>query len=389
MNKKQQLLELLKEQELPTSEIAKEIEIAKTTLYQYITQLHNQNKIKRRKDHSRGHSQYIYKTNEDYTRKELKLLEKTYFTYDISDYDYNLFKGFLEEKFKISKNTYESHKYNVIECLNYIKKPIEEIDIVDIAKYLTNVINKKDIQITTKNAYRYNISSFFQYVQQQFLTKREEAYHNPVPSKDVFKFTKSNKIKRKPEKEEKFTKKELLTILDNSKKREFRDFIIFAILIATGMRIGECLSIRVNQIDLERRLLDTGFDKGARKSTKTSGESIRFFLPKGLIRYLKKYLYMIKGDKWLVSGREKYLTPSGFRSTSKERYPKKFSKFHKYRKTLITNRVKKMECPLWISEGLMNHVPSSVEGRAYIKLSIPEKRELYDKYFPYKAFPYF
>lgn len=48
-----------------------------------------------------------------------------------------------------------------------------------------------------------------------------------------------------------------------------------------------------------------------------------------------------------------------------------------------------MGCPLWASDGLMNHKSSSVEGEYYIKLSIEEKRKLYDKYFPYRLIPYF
>jgi integrase len=165
---------------------------------------------------------------------------------------------------------------------------------------------------------------------------------------------------------------------------------VFGILIATGMRISEALTIKIGNINIEHRFIDTGLVKGARKSTLNSDEGLLFFIPEDFVTYIKNYLYLLDDkSKWLIPGAKEHLTTSAFYNTTKYNYPKKFARFHTFRRTLITNRVKKMGCPLWISEGLMNHAPSSVEGQSYIELELHEKRELYDKYFPYKNLPYF
>ena len=71
-------------------------------------------------------------------------------------------------------------------------------------------------------------------------------------------------------------------------------------------------------------------------------------------------------------------------------YNKKYRAFHKFRKTLISNRLIKMNCPLWISEGLTNHkISESTQIKHYAKFTIEQKRGLYDDYFPYYDFPYF
>jgi integrase len=61
---------------------------------------------------------------------------------------------------------------------------------------------------------------------------------------------------------------------------------------------------------------------------------------------------------------------------------------HYFRHTLITN-LKKKECPQDCREGLLNHAPKTTQGRFYEHLDIPEKRAIYDKYFPYYSIKYF
>ena len=62
--------------------------------------------------------------------------------------------------------------------------------------------------------------------------------------------------------------------------------------------------------------------------------------------------------------------------------------WHTFRRSRITE-MSKMGCSTSISELLLNHIPSSVEGKHYIKLSVREKRKFYDKYDPYKKNQFF
>lgn len=106
-------------------------------------------------------------------------------------------------------------------------------------------------------------------------------------------------------------------------------------------------------------------------------------------KYLEAYIKNLDNEEvWLFPGRTKHYHYNTIHRYVKMKYGSGFNNFHKYRKTLITNRVKN-GCTLWASEGLMNHKSSSGEGEYYIKLSIEEKRKLYDKYFPYCFIPYF
>jgi len=151
------------------------------------------------------------------------------------------------------------------------------------------------------------------------------------------------------------------------------------------------LFVRSRNINLNERFYDTGFIKDARKTTMKTGKSLIFFLPKRFIPYIEKYILFIgKNQEWLFPGRSKHYTYNAFYGYVKRNYGKKFCNFHKFRSTLISNRLYKEKCPLWISEGLTNHkISESTQIKHYAKFKLEQKRNLYDDYFPYDSFPYF
>jgi len=293
-------------------------------------------------------------------------------------------EDYLKESRKVSRMVFNNQKSILLRCLNHINKSIKEISMLDIRDFLMNDIDKRDIKLDTKETYRSYLISFFAYIQKIELNKNN-IFNNPVPSRKILAFTKyESDFKRISEEEDEiFTHEELLELLKMAKKEDYRDFIIFSLLTVDGMRINECLSIKTQDINLKERYIETGFEEGARKSNK----GLIFFIPKRFVPFLEKYLINIGNSKWLFPGRRTHYTYDSFRKTTKSRY-KKSIKFHTFRDTLITNRIK-MGCPLTISEVLMNHKSTSVEGEHYLKLKISGKREFYDKYFPYSNFPYF
>ena len=107
-----------------------------------------------------------------------------------------------------------------------------------------NTRNNKPISIDSKEAYRSYLSYFFDYVIGRFLEINIE-YRNPVPNKRIYKFTQleSDIQKHSDIKDEIFTEQELLNILNTSKKKNLRDFILFSLLIIDGARISEILTI--------------------------------------------------------------------------------------------------------------------------------------------------
>jgi len=311
------------------------------------------------------------------------------FEYPIIDYDFEIVNGYLSKVKKRSNGSYRNNKGSVKRCLNYIKKEIPKITMLDVKKFLENDIDgDKKLSLDTKETYRSHIKSFFYYVQSMLLSENID-FHNPTPIKQVFEFEqKESDIKKISEsKGDIYTDKELIDILELAKKHDStrRDFILFGILISTGMRISEALTIKLENINLEERYIETGFVKDARKSDK----GLLFFIRENFKPYLERYInYLGNKSIWLVPGNKKHLLSKSFYNYTINNYGNKYAKFHTFRRTLITN-YERNGCHQEVREMLMNHKASSVQGEHYVKLSIREKRDLYDKYFPYSKIQYF
>lgn len=330
---------------------------------------------------------------------KVRSINKQDLSYSYNPVDFEIIYDYLNEVYKRSTKSYKNQKSIIINCLNYLNKDLIKISMIDIKNYFDNVIdirinkrNKNPIGIDSKEAYRSYLSSFFDYVIGRFLQINIE-YRNPVPNKRIYKFNlQENDIRKQSDNnDEIFTEQELLDILTASKKKNLRDFILFSLLIIGGARISEILSIKIEDIHLKERYFETGFEKDARKSTRFSNKSLIFFFPEKFRPYLEQYIkYIGKDNIWLFPGRTRHNYYGGFRGYVIKNFDDKYRLFQKYRKTLISNRLIKMECPLWISEGLTNHkISDSTQIKHYAKFSIKQKRDLYDKYFPYYSFPYF
>ena len=175
---------------------------------------------------------------------------------------------------------------------------LKKISMIDIKNYFDNVIDvrikkksEKPIGRDSKEVYRSYLSSFFDYVIGRFLQINIE-YRNPVPNKRIYKFNlqKSDIRKHSDINDEIFTEQELLDILEASKKKNLRDFILFSLLIIDGARISEILTIKIEDVHLEERYFETGFEKNARKSTRFSNKSLIFFFPEKFRPYLEQYI---------------------------------------------------------------------------------------------------
>ncbi|MBD3214693.1 MAG: tyrosine-type recombinase/integrase [Candidatus Lokiarchaeota archaeon] len=315
---------------------------------------------------------------------------KSDFSFDIGQSDFKIIVNYLTEKRKISDRVHANHKSCILNALNYIQKPLKSISMLDLKRYFERKIDPKDIKAISKNTYRSYLKSFFDYVVAFFLDKDIE-FRNPVPNSRIYKFTqRTHDIKKRGlERNQIFSKRELRELLKKAKKKRYKDFILFGLLTMCGMRINEALTIKVRDINLHERYLETGFERGARKTTLTTSKSLMFFITATFKSYLLKYLNLLGKVYWLFPGQGKsnYKMIS-FRNYGEAHYKSKYFKFHSFRKSLITHRIN-MGCPLYISEILMNHVPSSTQGKSYIKKSIKTKRRDFDKWFPYKGFEFF
>jgi integrase len=222
----------------------------------------------------------------------------------------------------------------------------------------------------------------------------DKLYNNPVPSKKIFQFTKkSTDIKRFSQIALKIlSKKQIDEILKYAEENmDLRSLTILLLEVFTGARISEVRTILREDVHLDERFFETGFTIDARKSTLNKASGLIFFYPEILTPYLKAYERTLENSQWYFPG----YSDAPLSSTSARKIYVKIRKeigvyfsFHYFRRSLITER-RKIGCPEDVSEGLMCHNSSSVEGESYVKLTVKEKRDLYDKYDPYKNLGFF
>ncbi len=202
----------------------------------------------------------------------MKITNKADFSYVYKNSDYKIILDYLNEAFKRSTASYKSQKSTILNLLNYLNKNLQEITMVDIKDYFDNVIdlkinkrNNNPIGLNSKETYRSYLCSFFDYIIGRFLEDNIE-FRNPVPNKRIYKFTQleSDIQKRSNINDEIFTEQELLEILNLSKKKGLRDFILYSLLIIVGARISEILTLKIENINFKERYFETGFVKDSR-----------------------------------------------------------------------------------------------------------------------------
>ena len=325
---------------------------------------------------------------------------------ELSKKDRFFINSYLYEVKKRSDFAYRNHKCILKNLLENVHKPVLKINKLDIRNYFNDVLDVKKwinhdgkerhIKLKTKEAYRAYLTSFFNHVD-SLLLKKNKSYQNPVPNKNVYKFTKRDiDTSNKSDRDKKLLSKEKILLILNyvRKNMKMKHFIAYGLMICTGARCLEILTIKLKDIKLNERYFETGQVKNARKSTIHTGESLMFFYPENFRVYLKNYILSLKEN-------EEWLFPSTYKKGShvwisyvdyhkKNIIQKLGFKFHAhmFRHSMITH-LKNNGCLLDYREGLLNHCPSSIQGKFYEHPEIPEKRAIYDKFFPYKDFPYF
>lgn len=302
--------------------------------------------------------------------------------------------SYLYKKKKQSDKTYRSLKTTLKILFSYFGKPAHQITKIEMIEFLDEVLDKRDIKLSSKNQYRSNLRGFFEYIEAMILHKHPN-FVNPVPKKNIYKFTqKSDDIRRKGEKKRKVLKiKEIERILIYCRKNLDKEhFIMLGLLACTGARQSEIRTIKIKDINLDGRYFETGFEKNARKSTLGTKESLLFFFPERFGIYLRNYILELNNEYLFPSpedGRLPYFSGHLLHYYVKK-IRKKICYFepHYFRHSLITH-FRKNGCDRDKSEMLTNHVPTGTQGKYYVHLEPLEKREIYDKYFPYYSIKYF
>lgn len=282
-------------------------------------------------------------------------------------------------RFEHSKQSMSTRK----SCLNYFFKKfgysglvlnITKSDLIDYFDFLNQL---KTISLGTKKTKWTLLKSFLEYCMEyydDFLVKIPKHSINWQPNHMV---ARSNK-------DVVMDLDELKKIFDFLKIHHFIYYMIFRIFSETGMRKGELISIDYDQVNLEKRYIET-IGKRGRKI---------YYISNELNELLKIYINERKIYK-KVESKALFLSRRATRFNIRifNLYLRKILKeigidknitCHTFRKTLNTLR-KNMGCPNEDRKILINHKTRDINVESYVKLKYVEFIELYDKWYPYST----
>lgn len=258
--------------------------------------------------------------------------------------------------------TKDRGKYTVVGDKNSLKVSKPEV---------RNDYGKK-VSLTTVNNYIRNIKVFFNYLKEQNYIK-----------KDIVKNIKQFKNERKPKEfisDEQMS--ELLRHIDTTKFHEYRDYIVIQILLDTGMRISECLSIKVTDLDINYRsiFLPSENTKGKRNRYVYFSQIMQRGLKRWLQykdRYVESELLFCtsKGKQLLIRTFEKKLGDYGKRIGLKDISP------HQLRNN-FSKRFLMSGGNIYTLSKILGYSSVKVTEAAYLDLTDADIRKNYQKFSP-------
>lgn len=191
------------------------------------------------------------------------------------------FLKYLEFEKNASLMTIKSYREDLSSFLNFLKveemetKRFSDIDSFSIFSYLS-FLSRKGIGKRSMQRHLSTLRSFFKY-----LLKKGEIKSNPASSVPMPKFTKP--LPRVLQKEE------IAKILEEKEEEGWlgkRNKAIFELLYATGIRVSELSSIRLEDIDLVQRILRVK-GKGGKERIVPFGKKAQ----EAILEYLKEIPY--------------------------------------------------------------------------------------------------
>ncbi len=179
------------------------------------------------------------------------------------------------------------------------------------------------------------------------------------------------------------SKEEIEQILQHFKLYNFKHYLIFRLLIESGLRKGELINAKYTDLNVKKRYIRT--------IGKTEG--VAYYYSKELAHFLKQYLNERKKISldneilFLTNRREKYSNRAFnllLKNACKKIGIEKNITCHTFRRTLNTYR-KKIGCSNEDRRILLNHKVKDVNLESYVIYEHEEYLALFDKYNPYES----
>jgi len=190
--------------------------------------------------------------------------------------DLKEYKSYLEGK-RFSDSTIKTYSSFIFKLLRFQKKPISEYTNRDLELFIENEIAKKGYSIST---HRQCISAL----------KQLEKLHN-LENINIDNLDRPNKSKYLPIV---LSKEEVIDIFRATRNLKHRTLLI--LIYSSGLRIGEALSLRLQDIDVDRRQIYVRNGKGRKDRHVVLAES---FIP-----LLYNYLTSYKPQELFIEGKD-------------------------------------------------------------------------------------
>ncbi len=260
-----------------------------------------------------------------------------------------------------------------------------------------NKITEKTIALVTKEKWRTVINSYYAFIEKLANKKGSFTFTNRTPDSDLYLFDREAKFLVDISSNRKINYEEANRILSYYYFRgDFKDiqtFIIVSLLLYSGARINELMTLLVENISLDGRFVFNLI----KRTTKVDKYGIYFF-PEFFVKDLKIYIELKKreypNNPFLFPAPRHsgtFLSDKAVRDrlhiTCKLLKISAYHTPHKFRALLNDARKKKGAAPIDRSALLMHKLPS-VEAEHYLKSlkEVIELREIYDITFPFKIF---
>lgn len=213
----------------------------------------------------------LYCSSKNLSKKTMKSYEQTL----------KLFQLYMEKE----QDTKEVDKVDTKQIRQYIEylkkrgKYTVQVANADVNKPNNRADNGKELSITTINNYLRNVKVFYNYME-------EERIIRDNPTKRV------KQLKKVQEKKNPLSKEELrrlFNLFDISTFSGYRDFVITKLLLTTGARIGETLSLEDRDINFNNNVITFKDTKNKKEKVSYINNKMSYELQKWL-RYKERYM---------------------------------------------------------------------------------------------------
>ncbi|EKY27010.1 tyrosine-type recombinase/integrase [Clostridium celatum] len=289
-----------------------------------------------------------------------------------------LFSKFLEEEYQIGNVVGVKHKH-INEYLKFTKERGKYSYVSnDKTVALNNPANRQDlgkkISNITINNYIRNMKVFFNWCIVEGIIKKS-------PMDDI-EFLKAKRKAKEDISDEDFMA--LIKVMDITKFHEYRDYVIVQLIMDTGMRLGETLSLEITDVHLEKRYIEIPAE-----ITKGKKDRVVFF-SNTMMTILRKWIQY--KDRYTDDEIRVFCTKSGtkFEVRNFERNFRVYRERAGISKNITPHGLRNNFAKRFLMSGgdiytlsrILGHSSVVVTEKAYLDLTVSDIRKNYKQFSP-------